>query len=181
MKRARSNAQGPQRGTSQDQENVDVFTRSRLERPSRSLLKRVQHDHTYKDTNGNFVKEIVPKVYPDMPRLYADRKVKRNEVSDWPLGRLNAGESLVCSDEGTYHVGGPERHKKRKVTVPKGVRVEYLTNAVNLSSSLLCIGNANLPSRPQNLWDNHAAVEIAAAVERSIWENEQLVAAIEEQ
>lgn len=73
-------------------------------------------------------------------------RIKRNEVSDWPLGRLNAGESLVCSDEGIHQVGGPERHKKRKVTVPKGVLVEYLTDAVNLSSSLLCIGNAILPS-----------------------------------
>ena len=97
-------------------------------------------------------------------------------------GETKCRGKFDCSDEGTHQVGGPERHKKRKVTVPKGMRVEYLTDAVNLFALMHWKCHFTKPVvGPQNLWDNHAAVEIAAALERSNWENEQLVAAIEEQ
>ena len=107
-----------------EKENISIPGRGP---PSRSLIERIQHQHIYKEPDGEFVEELVRAIQPEKPRLGKQDERKRKGFCEFAVKEIEAkGAIFIASDECYHEVQGGIRKKRRRITRRKGFQSEAL-------------------------------------------------------
>lgn len=144
-----------------DKENITIPGMPEGKRPARLMIENVQHQHSHK-VDGQEINDIVHVNEAVKPRVNEANKAKRKRFCEWALERIEKHNDIfIYSDESWHEVGGP-LHKKRQVSVPKGVGAyEHPRYEKSATFSLMQWGAMTTKAQigPQKIWEPETVAE----------------------